>query len=54
MTGRCRADLDKTFLLEEIAEAHRWMEKIRTAGKLVVAVDETPLPGFSAARVSDF
>jgi NADPH:quinone reductase-like Zn-dependent oxidoreductase len=34
--GRYTANLDRTFALAEIAEAHRYMEANRAAGKLVV------------------
>jgi NADPH:quinone reductase-like Zn-dependent oxidoreductase len=34
--GRYRANLDRTFALDEIADAHRHMEANRAAGKLVV------------------
>jgi NADPH:quinone reductase-like Zn-dependent oxidoreductase len=38
-SGRYRANLDRTFTLDEIADAHRAMESNRAAGKLVVLTD---------------
>lgn len=37
--GRYRVNLQRTFRLEEIVEAHRFMEESRGSGKLVVVVD---------------
>ncbi len=37
--GRYRVNLDRTFQLDEIVEAHRYMEENRAAGKPVVFVD---------------
>jgi NADPH:quinone reductase-like Zn-dependent oxidoreductase len=34
--GRYRVNLDRTFEMSEIADAHRYMEANRAAGKLVV------------------
>lgn len=34
--GRYRANLDRTFEMSEIADAHRYMEENRAAGKVVV------------------
>lgn len=42
--GRYRLSLDKVFPFEYIVEAHRYMEENRATGKLVVLVDEKPLP----------
>ena len=36
--GRADAHLDRVFDLEEIVDAHRWMEANRAQGKLVVRV----------------
>jgi NADPH:quinone reductase len=38
-SGRYRANLDRTFRLEEIADAHRYMEANRATGKVVVVTD---------------
>ena len=37
-TGRLRPVIDRTFQLEEIVEAHRYMESSRQNGKVVVIV----------------
>ena len=42
--GRYRLSLDKVFPFKHIVEAHRYMEENRAIGKLVVLVDERPLP----------
>ena len=42
--GRYQLSLDKVFPFEHIVEAHRYMEENRATGKLVVLVDERPLP----------
>jgi NADPH:quinone reductase-like Zn-dependent oxidoreductase len=33
--GRYRANVDRTFPLDEIADAHRYMEDNRASGKVV-------------------
>ncbi len=38
-SGRYHANLDRVFALDEIQEAHRYMEDNRATGKLVVALD---------------
>src|SRR5947209_2965767 len=42
--GRYRLSLDRVFHFEQIVEAHRYMEENRAKGKLVVLVEERPLP----------
>ena len=42
--GRQTLDLGKTFRLEDIAEAHRYMERDQASGKLVVVVDDSSVP----------
>ena len=42
--GHYRLSLDKVFPFEHIVEAHRYMEENRATGKLVVLVEERPLP----------
>ena len=39
-SGRQTLNLDKTFALEELPEAHRYMESNQAAGKCVVLVDK--------------
>ena len=35
-TGRLKVRIGKTFLIDEIVEAHRYMEENRAGGKVVV------------------
>jgi NADPH:quinone reductase len=42
--GRYRVSLDRVFHFDQIVEAHRYMEENRAKGKLVVLVDEKPMP----------
>ena len=45
-SGRYHANLDRVFALDDIQEAHRYMEGNQATGKLVVALD-----GFAAGRL---
>ena len=36
--GRARVNLDRTFQIDEIVAAHRYMEENRATGKLVVLI----------------
>jgi NADPH:quinone reductase len=38
--GRYHVNLDKVFHLDEILDAHHYMEENRSKGKLVVVVDQ--------------
>ncbi len=43
--GRYRVNIDRTFEIDEIRDAHRYMEANRPVGKLVVlTADESPQP----------
>ena len=43
--GRYRVNIDRTFELDEIRDAHRYMEANRAVGKLVVLTpDDSPRP----------
>ncbi|MEV8629964.1 zinc-dependent alcohol dehydrogenase family protein [Streptomyces sp. NPDC051079] len=46
-TGAFRPVVDRTFPLEEIAEAHRYLEAGAQVGKIVVTVDHGPRPAGS-------
>jgi NADPH:quinone reductase-like Zn-dependent oxidoreductase len=42
--ARSRLSLDQVFPFEHMVEAHRYMEENRAPGKLVVLLEERPLP----------
>lgn len=50
--GRYRVNIDRTFELDEIRDAHRYMEANRAVGKLVVLTpDDSPRPRLQVAAV---
>jgi NADPH:quinone reductase-like Zn-dependent oxidoreductase len=51
-SGRYRANLDRTFALDDIADAHRYMESNRAVGKVVGLTFGVPLSAWHRQRLA--